>query len=321
MLGADVRDERNRRPGDRAQRAIWPSPRMPISATTISVSGSRRKSVSGRPISLFRLRSDQIVGACGAQRAPRMSFVDVLPADPTTATTRASLFERTARRAPRARHPDRRGRASPRRARVPASTYWTPVFRATKRSPGPTSARVGLDARDASSGTPPSRRPRSSSTISCQRRTITALPARPEPGPRAPPARPRGRRTGWTTPAMSCPCSCPLPAITTTSPGSARPIARWIAERRSGSISASSPVPCSTSSMIASGFSAARVVRGHDHDVRALHGRLAHERSLPAIAVAARAEDHDDAAVRRDRARPREPCRASRAYARSRRGR
>ena len=75
--------------------AIWPSPRMPISVTSTRVSGSSRQTVSGRPISLLRLLSAQIVGTCGAQSAPRMSFVVVFPAEPTTATTCASLFERT----------------------------------------------------------------------------------------------------------------------------------------------------------------------------------------------------------------------------------
>ena len=40
----------------------------------------------------------------------------------------------------------------------------------------------------------------------------------------------------------------------------------------------------------------ARVVRGHDRDVRELGGDLSHERSLAAVAVAACAEDDDDAA-------------------------
>ncbi len=41
-----------------------------------------------------RLRPDRRRGSA-SQRAPRMSFVDVLPVEPTTATTRARLFERT----------------------------------------------------------------------------------------------------------------------------------------------------------------------------------------------------------------------------------
>ena len=59
------------------------------------MSGSSLHTVKGRPISLFWLASAQIVGTLALHRAPRMSFVDVFPAAPTTATTRASLFERT----------------------------------------------------------------------------------------------------------------------------------------------------------------------------------------------------------------------------------
>ena len=50
--------------------AICPSPRMPISVTRISVSGSSRQTVSGRPISLFWLASAQIVGVGGAAERP-----------------------------------------------------------------------------------------------------------------------------------------------------------------------------------------------------------------------------------------------------------
>src|SRR5829696_4275307 len=56
----------------------------------------------------------------------------------------------------------------------------------------------------------------------------------------------------------SCPCSWPLPAITTVSPRSARPRARAIAARRSGSTSTSataSPMPWRISSMIETGCS------------------------------------------------------------------
>ena len=68
---------------------------MPISVTSTAVSGSSRQTVSGRPISLFWLSAAQIVGVAALQSAPRMSLVDVFPVEPTTATTRASLFERT----------------------------------------------------------------------------------------------------------------------------------------------------------------------------------------------------------------------------------
>ena len=126
---------------------IWPTPRIPISVIRTSVSGSRRHTVSGRPISLFRLFSAQIVDACGAHNAPRMSFVVVFPAEPTTATTCASLRETDEQaRSRRALAPGRRGRASPRLARAPRRRSRTPVFSATKRSPGPTSRESALIA-------------------------------------------------------------------------------------------------------------------------------------------------------------------------------
>ena len=76
--------------------AIWPRPRIPISATTTSVSGSIRASVSGRPISLLWPPSAATVLACGPQSAARMSFVEVLPVEPVMPTTRAVLRARTA---------------------------------------------------------------------------------------------------------------------------------------------------------------------------------------------------------------------------------
>ena len=96
VLGPDVRDHHDRTARDPAERRrSGRAPRIPISVIRTRVSGSSRQTVSGRPISLFRLFSAQIVGACGAHSAPRMSFVVVFPAEPTTATTCASLFART----------------------------------------------------------------------------------------------------------------------------------------------------------------------------------------------------------------------------------
>ncbi len=68
---------------------------MPISVTSTSVSGSSLHTVKGSPISLFWLPLAHTVAAAAEQRAPRMSLVDVLPVDPTTATTLAPLFART----------------------------------------------------------------------------------------------------------------------------------------------------------------------------------------------------------------------------------
>ena len=149
---------------------IWPSPRIPISVTRICVSGSSRHTVSGRPISLFRLFSAQIVRACGAQSAPRMSFVVVLPAEPTTATTCASLFERTseASAANAASWSSGTSVAAP-RARASA-TNATPAFSATNRSPARTSRESALIPMISP---PPSSTPSSSATTSSQYSGIT----------------------------------------------------------------------------------------------------------------------------------------------------
>ena len=166
--------------------AICPSPRMPISVTRIFVSGSSRHTVSGRPISLLRLLSAQIVGACGAQSAPRMSFVEVFPAEPTTATTRAALFERTreASAASAASWSSGTSVAAP-RARA-AATCSTPVLSATKRSPGPTSRESALIPVIRASRPPPSSLPSPRASISGHSSGITAGPPTcpgSDPGP------------------------------------------------------------------------------------------------------------------------------------------
>ena len=109
-----------------AQRAATsPGNRSPISATTMRASGGLLSSVIGRPNSLL-YDSRLAEQPSGASTAARRSFVDVLPAEPVTATTDSS--GRAARRAARQllqssrarRRPERsrRPRASPRRART-----------------------------------------------------------------------------------------------------------------------------------------------------------------------------------------------------------
>ena len=226
-----------------------------------------------------------------------MSFVDVFPAEPTTATTRASLFERTSDASRRARRPDRRGRASPPLAlRVP--TWSTPVLSATKRSPGPTSRESALIA-VISPLAPRRARP----SAEC----LDLVPGERDhaaaPLAAAPRARPRDRRTARRRRRCPVPARGPCLRSRRRRPSSASAIARSIAERRSGSISTSTPAPWSTSWMIASGSSRARVVGGHDGEVRQLGGDLPHERALAAVAVASGAEDDDHAAVAERRAR------------------
>ena len=140
-----------------ARLRICPAPRIPISATTISVSGSIRQRVSGRPISLLNPSSAATSRTCGRSSAARMSFVEVLPTEPVIATTRALLRSRTRPRAWRAPRTRRRGRASP-------------LLRARARRPG----------------TPHRRRP--------QRRDRPARPGESRSGRRSP--RRQGSRAG-----------------------------------------------------------------------------------------------------------------------------
>ena len=252
VLRADRRDEATCGRAIAQSSAIWPSPRMPISVTRISVSGSSRQTVSGRPISLFWLASAQIVGTTALQRAPRMSFVEVLPVEPTTATTRASLFERT-----------RRGERGERRLLVVAARAWRLRARQPRRRgrrrverdeevAGPDDAGVGLDAGDL-------RRPRRAVLERAETERNDLVPnerdhARRTPPRAAPRARRRGRRTARRRPPSPGPARAPSPR-SRRRPRRRRATRPGIALPRSGSISTSIPAPCSTSWMIASGSS------------------------------------------------------------------
>ena len=119
--------------------AICPRPRMPISTTATSVSGSSLQRVSGSPTSLFWLPSAATVRACGRQSPARMSLVEVFAVEPVTATTFALLRERTSRAIPARAVKASSGRSA---AAAPASrassAKSTPRPTATKRSPGST---------------------------------------------------------------------------------------------------------------------------------------------------------------------------------------
>ncbi len=93
----------------------------------------------------------------------------------------------------------------------------------------------------------------------------------------------------------SWPCSWPLPAITTVSPGSARARASAIAARRSGSTSTPLAAlgPGEDFGDDRLRVLGARVVGGDDRQVGALGPGPAHLRPLVAVAVAAGAEDRD----------------------------
>ena len=183
-----------------------------------------------------------------------MSFVDVLPVEPTTATTcaLAPRADEAARAASATSWSSGTSVAAP-RARASLDVANTGVERDEELS-GADLPRVGLHA---SRAHPPRRRRagRDRGRRSRPRRAGSRLAASARArASRASRATSRSSN-GWRTPSISCPCSWPLPAITTTSPGSARPMARSIADRRSGSISTPVPAPWSTSSMMASGLS------------------------------------------------------------------
>ena len=68
--------------------AIWPAPRMPISTTTASVSGSAAKSVLGTPSSLFWLPFVATTVCAAASTSRTRFFVVVLPVEPVMPITR-----------------------------------------------------------------------------------------------------------------------------------------------------------------------------------------------------------------------------------------
>ena len=264
----------------------------------ISVSCSMRHSVRGTPSSWLKFPSLAIVRACGAQSAARMSFVEVLPVEPVMPTSRPPQRERTAPAEPGerlvrvARHEHGDGAAG-----ECVLDEVAPARDGDEQVALLDAARVDLDAghlvgpgllhdlaqriqlgdRDRDHAGAPSRRSTSRAT------TLSSK--------------------GWTTPAISWPCSCPLPAITTTSPSVAPASALSIAARRSGSTS-SSGAPASTSSMIACGILGARVVGGEDRAIGELRGDPSHQRALAPVAVAAAAEDADQAPGRELARRP-----------------
>ena len=78
-----------------ASRAISPGPCMPISSTAAVWAGSRRSSVSGRPVSLFRLPSVRSTRWRTPSTAAVSSLVDVLPLLPVMPTTSGATRPRT----------------------------------------------------------------------------------------------------------------------------------------------------------------------------------------------------------------------------------
>ena len=152
----------------------------------------------------------------GQQSAARMSFVDVLPVEPVMPTTRALDRSRTARpERARGRRRHRRGTSVAAAPRASASsTNSAPPADRNEEVARLDAARVDLHAGDLVGVRRSLEAPRPRTRPRRARAGSRGAPQRAA----APPARRRGRRTGRSRPASSCPCSWPLPAITTTSP-------------------------------------------------------------------------------------------------------
>ena len=101
--------------------------------------------------------------------------------------------------------------------------------------------------------------------------------------------------------------SWPLPATSTTSPGSARPTASRMAAARSGSTTTSAPAPSPGPDLVDDGHGVLgpRVVRGQDDHVGQPRRHRAHLRPLPRVAVAAAPEQRRSRGRRRPGRGPR----------------
>ena len=199
-----------------------------------------------------------------------MSFVDVLPLAPVTATTFASMRDRSSRASiisasPGRTHGHRRtvdveavAHQHPRGAVRERLRHEPPAvgpFAGQRDEQRARARRRGSRSRRTTPRRPsPRNSPSTARATSVIRRGFT----RGSPGPRAPREPRRGRRTGRPRPGTPGSARGPCPATTTTSPASASCSASRIAARRSGSITNAPPpsfAPGSISAMIASGSS------------------------------------------------------------------
>ena len=298
----------------RASSSICPKPRMPISSTSTSVPSGAASTASGSPISVLKFagfashaavrrdqRGDQLLGRRLADRAGDADHGGAQLAPPG------------------AREPLQRGQRvaggrAPRRR-----TGRVGVLGRDEHAPGAGGERVGreppavdvlaeqadeevarLDARACRSDRAPAR-PAAGHEIGRRRGSdaggVPGDHAR-DPAPAAIASRATSRSSnGSLRPsANSCPCSCPLPAITTTSPGRGQ---RDRAEDRRAPVGVAldgrvRPPGCRPDLVDDRlGRLRARVVGRDQRDVGEPRGDLAHQRALAAIAVPAGAE-HDD---------------------------
>ena len=230
-----------------------------------------------------------------------MSFVVVLPAEPTTATTCASLFERTseASAASAASWSSGTSVAAP-RARA-SSTNATPALSATKRSPGPTSRESALI---------PVISPLAVEHAELERDDLV-------PGQRDHDAPPQ-RLARDVAVVERRDDAVDVLALLVPLAGDHDDVAvlgeRDRARDRAPPVRVDLDVHAGSLEHVLDDrerLLGARVVGRHDRDVGELGGDLAHERPLAAVAVAARAEDDDDATGPEPAGGARAPSRAS----------
>ena len=242
-----------------------------------------------------------------------MSFVEVFPIDPVIATTRAELCSRTAR---------------PRRASAANASSGTSVATAPLATASSTKVRAVADGDEQVARNDA---PRIDLHAGEAVRAYLCMPQALEQG-----GLERDHAGALSAPQrVACDlavvegelAACDLLPLLVTLAGDHDDVAR--PRRLERPLDRTAPVELdveletrpTTSDAIAAGILAARIVGRDERDVGELGDDLTHQRPLRAVAVAARAEDADDAAAVELARRPRALSRARPACVRSRRGR
>src|SRR3954447_25753918 len=296
----------------RASSAIWPLPRIAISRTRMSVPGGAPRIVSGRPISVLRFWAVATTRLCVASIPASRSFVEVLPVEPVIPMTCARRWRRQAvARRPSACSGSSAARSAPGCAHPAASACWGP----TRTPHAPLASACGAN-RPPSTFSPASPTKRSPWPTPRESMTTRCGPAACGAGltSRAP--------AGWATRSGDQPRTERLAGDGDVVEGDLAPAGELLAllvalarddehvagpghvdrllDRRAAVGLHLDPAAASLEDLPDDGLRGivAGVVGGDDRDVGALAGDRAHERALGAVAVAAGAEDHDEAVLR-----------------------
>src|SRR3954454_17588914 len=295
-----------------ASSAIWPSPRIAISSTRTSVPGGAPRIVSGRAISVFRFWAVATTRRCVASIPASRSFVEVLPVEPVMPTTCACRWRRQAvARRPSARSGSSAARSAPGCAHRAASACSGP----TRTPHAPLASACGAN-RPPSTFSPvrPTKRspwptPRESMTTRCGPAACGAGLTSRAPAAWATRSGDQSRTErlagdGDVVEGDLAPAGELLALLVAlarddehvTGPGH---VDRLL-DRRAAVDLHLDPAAGSLEDLADDGLRrlVAGVVGGDDRDVGALTGDRAHERALGAVAVAAGAEDHDEAVLR-----------------------